>query len=63
MKTIPTQNSNQQSAAARTHLEELLDKALADTFPASDPVSYLVPEEPEGAAKKKTPPAPKGNRE
>jgi hypothetical protein len=26
----------------RPHLEELLDEALADSFPASDPVSSLM---------------------
>lgn len=28
--------------ADQTHLEDLLDEALAGTFPASDPVSGLV---------------------
>lgn len=28
------------------HINRLLDAALADTFPASDPVSSLVPDEP-----------------
>jgi hypothetical protein len=28
------------------HREELLDKALADTFPASDPVSSLATDDP-----------------
>jgi hypothetical protein len=30
----------------RDHLDRLLDRALADSFPASDPVSTLIPEEP-----------------
>jgi hypothetical protein len=29
--------------AARAHVDALLDEALADTFPASDPVALLVP--------------------
>jgi len=29
--------------AARAHVDALLDAALADTFPASDPVALLVP--------------------
>lgn len=29
--------------AARAHLDALLDEALADTFPASDPVALLAP--------------------
>jgi hypothetical protein len=28
------------------HLEDLLDKALEDTFPASDPVSSLATDDP-----------------
>lgn len=35
----------EQDAAAR-HLEDLLDAALAGTFPASDPVSGLLPSAP-----------------
>ena len=30
--------------AGQEHLEDLLDAALAGTFPASDPVSHLVEE-------------------
>ena len=30
--------------AAQEHLDDLLDAALAGTFPASDPVSHLVEE-------------------
>jgi len=29
--------------AAQAHLDALLDDALADTFPASDPVALLAP--------------------
>jgi len=29
------------------HLDELLDKALADSFPASDPVSSLATDDPQ----------------
>ena len=28
--------------AAKTHLDELLDEALNDTFPASDPIAVAV---------------------
>jgi hypothetical protein len=34
------------SAAAKDHLNELLDEALKDTFPASDPVAIAVDAEP-----------------
>jgi hypothetical protein len=34
------------AAQADAHLERLLDEALADTFPASDPVSTLIQDEP-----------------
>jgi hypothetical protein len=34
----------QPAAADREHMEKLLDRALADTFPASDPVSTLMPD-------------------
>ena len=30
----------------RAHLESLLDAALADSFPASDPVSNLIADDP-----------------
>jgi hypothetical protein len=33
--------------ADKAHLEDLLDAALAGTFPASDPVSGLVSDRPE----------------
>jgi hypothetical protein len=29
--------------ATRAHVDALLDEALADTFPASDPVALLTP--------------------
>jgi hypothetical protein len=35
---------------ALAHTEELLDQALADTFPASDPVSSLKADTPPGLA-------------
>ncbi|MGH2722392.1 MAG: hypothetical protein ACRDJO_12455 [Actinomycetota bacterium] len=28
--------------------EEMLDRALADSFPASDPIAYAIPYEPPG---------------
>lgn len=59
MKTTPTPTEKQQ-AAQRKRLEDLLDKALADTFPASDPVSHLVPEDPQTKAGGK---GKKGRRE
>ena len=31
---------------AGSHLDDLLDAALADTFPASDPVAGLIPSAP-----------------
>jgi hypothetical protein len=36
-------NRPRTSGADREHLEELLDEALAETFPASDPVAMLQP--------------------
>jgi hypothetical protein len=32
-----------QGRSARKHFDELLDQALEDTFPASDPVAVLQP--------------------
>jgi len=32
------------SSENREHVDSLLDRALADTFPASDPVSTLMPD-------------------
>lgn len=34
---------------SRSHVEELLDEALAETFPASDPVAIQHEDEPEDA--------------
>lgn len=31
-----------------THLDELLDEALEDSFPASDPPSMTQPQDPDG---------------
>jgi len=42
----------------RQHADELLDEALAETFPASDPVEMLEPA-PQGDGKKS---APKGRK-
>jgi hypothetical protein len=38
----PTQLRTPDSFQDREHMESLLDRALADTFPASDPVSSLI---------------------
>jgi hypothetical protein len=43
-KTITTPGSQEREQPG--HLDEPLDKALADTFPASDPVSSLTPDDP-----------------
>jgi hypothetical protein len=41
----PTQGKPQGDAAAkRKHQEELLDEALEQTFPASDPIAPAVPQ-------------------
>ena len=40
----PAQMRESISAENREHVESLLDRALADTFPASDPVSTLMPD-------------------
>ena len=32
-----------EAVVARAHVEALLDEALRETFPASDPVSVFVP--------------------
>jgi len=39
---VPPRRSSR--AEWRAHIDQLLDDALANTFPASDPVSNLVPE-------------------
>lgn len=42
----PARDKNDRRSADREeHLDRLLDEALAATFPASDPVSTLTPEE------------------
>jgi hypothetical protein len=41
--TAPPERSTSEPSN-REHVDQLLDRALADTFPASDPVSSLVPE-------------------
>lgn len=43
MSTTPSEPAKGNN---RQHLEALLDAALADTFPASDPISNLVADEP-----------------
>jgi len=45
----------------RKHAEELLDEALAETFPASDPVEMLEPA-PQGSGKKPGPKARKKSK-
>jgi len=50
--------------AAQEHLDDLLDAALAGTFPASDPVAHLVSETKERTVarqrQKATPPGERG---
>jgi len=45
--TVPppraTEKRKGDDRATRAHLDALLDDALADTFPASDPVALLAP--------------------
>ena len=53
--------------AAQEHLDELLDAALAGTFPASDPVAHLV-KDPKGlplpaAGAKGGPPRDEGEKQ
>ncbi len=43
--------SNQLNPAMRRKIEEKLDQALKDSFPASDPVSLIQPGPPEPPAK------------
>jgi hypothetical protein len=43
--------SRQPNAATRHKMEEKLDQALKDSFPASDPVSLIQPGPPEPPAK------------
>jgi hypothetical protein len=47
MQAETTSNPPSPEKEQMRHLDELLDKALADTFPASDPVSSLSPDEPD----------------
>jgi hypothetical protein len=42
----PDRPHTDRSADRQAHIDQLLDEALAATFPASDPVSTLAPEEP-----------------
>jgi hypothetical protein len=37
-----TTHAQKLSSAARAHLNELLDEALEETFPASDPIAIAV---------------------
>jgi hypothetical protein len=46
MNADPTSAPRPHDRKQTRHLEDLLDKALADTFPASDPVSSLATDEP-----------------
>ena len=39
---VSTDKKSQAAAAARTHLDELLDEAIKATFPASDPVAINI---------------------
>jgi hypothetical protein len=39
---LPQKNSQKRLAAATAHLNELLDEALKETFPASDPIAINV---------------------
>ena len=49
--------------AAQEHLDDLLDAALAGTFPASDPVAHLVSETKERTvARQRQKAAPPGER-
>ena len=41
-RTVADRGANDERAA-QAHLDALLDDALADTFPASDPVALLAP--------------------
>jgi len=45
-KTATITPSQLQSLAQREHEEWLLDEALRETFPASDPIAVTVPAEP-----------------
>jgi len=39
---LTQKNSQKRRAAANAHLNELLDEALTETFPASDPIAINV---------------------
>jgi hypothetical protein len=39
---LPQKNSQKRLVAATAHLNELLDEALKETFPASDPIAINV---------------------
>jgi hypothetical protein len=39
---VGTDSDTAKREAAARHLEEQLDEALADSFPASDPVSFVT---------------------
>jgi hypothetical protein len=42
---MPTKPDDAEDKAAKQHEEDLLDEALEESFPASDPVSVPVPPE------------------
>jgi hypothetical protein len=43
--TTATDSLDLSSKAAREHVDRLLDQAIEDTFPTSDPVSLTMPHE------------------
>ena len=45
-KRKPHQGDNDREEHERRHLEKMLDDALENTFPASDPVSMVLPTPP-----------------
>ena len=47
-KRKPHQADHDRDERERRHREELLDDALKNTFPASDPVSIVLPTPPAG---------------
>jgi hypothetical protein len=54
-------NPTQDEARKRQKVQQQLDEALADSFPASDPVSIVTSnEEEDWGTEPQTPPAPKG---
>jgi hypothetical protein len=44
-KRKPNYNNLDRAKRARSHQEEVLDDALKNTFPASDPVSIVISEQ------------------